>query len=169
MRKLLATVLALGLLLLLIAPNAVAAKTEKVNLCHKTGNQTYQLISVSAKAVPAHLAHGDAYPGTVAGDKYIADDCTVHTTVLVQSAPLYYGSTGWGGWSCPAGTLVAEAWVEGITVAQSALWVPGASIAGVNYPNTPFGYTYTPPEEGFIAQADNAGGTATIYLVCYSE
>ena len=37
--------------------------TEKVELSHRTGNGTYRLIEVSVDAEPAHLAHGDGYPG----------------------------------------------------------------------------------------------------------
>ena len=37
----------------------------KVDLCHKTGNNgRYILINVSRSAEPAHLAHGDGYPGS---------------------------------------------------------------------------------------------------------
>lgn len=36
-----------------------AKKSTKVQLCHITGNGDYVLIEVSAKAVKAHLAHGD--------------------------------------------------------------------------------------------------------------
>lgn len=35
----------------------------KVKLCHRTGNGSYRLIEVSVSAEPAHLAHGDGYPG----------------------------------------------------------------------------------------------------------
>lgn len=35
----------------------------KVELCHKTGNGSYHLISVSVSAEPAHRAHGDAKVG----------------------------------------------------------------------------------------------------------
>ena len=36
-----------------------ADDTAKVALCHRTGNGSYRLITVSPNAVPAHLAHGD--------------------------------------------------------------------------------------------------------------
>lgn len=36
------------------------AKGAKVNICHRTGAGTFNYISVSENAVPAHLAHGDA-------------------------------------------------------------------------------------------------------------
>ena len=35
--------------------------SEKVELCHRTGNGRYHLIEVSVNAVPAHMAHGDHY------------------------------------------------------------------------------------------------------------
>ncbi len=36
-----------------------AAKNDKVNVCHRTGNGSYRYISVAASAVDAHVAHGD--------------------------------------------------------------------------------------------------------------
>lgn len=36
---------------------------QKVELCHRTGNGSYHLISVGVAAEPAHLAHGDGKPG----------------------------------------------------------------------------------------------------------
>jgi hypothetical protein len=45
----------------------VAPTTEddgpKVELCHRTGNGSYHLISVSINAEPAHRAHGDGKIG----------------------------------------------------------------------------------------------------------
>lgn len=35
----------------------------KVTMCHKTGAGKYVMITVSTSAEPAHLAHGDGYPG----------------------------------------------------------------------------------------------------------
>jgi hypothetical protein len=46
------------------------AQVENVNVCHGEGNGGYHLISVSSKAVPAHLKHGDALPG----------ECAIHST-----------------------------------------------------------------------------------------
>lgn len=40
-----------------------AAKASKVDVCHGEGTGSFQLISVSDNALPAHLAHGDAQPG----------------------------------------------------------------------------------------------------------
>ena len=85
--------------------------------------------------------------------------------VHVTSAGLNYGPTGWGGWSCPANYTVVDGSlkVSGGDLAATYAWKPGATTGSVNYPNTPFGYTYTPPEEGFIGQNDNDSGE-TIYL-----
>ena len=35
----------------------------KVQLCHRTGNDSYHLIEVSVNAEPAHRAHGDGRIG----------------------------------------------------------------------------------------------------------
>lgn len=87
----------------------------------------------------------------------------------VVSADLHYSDTGWGGWSCPAGMVVVNAGVQGniYPVGESIVWKPGATTAGgVSYPNTPFGYTYTPPEEGYIVQNGGRAQTLQIWLDC---
>jgi hypothetical protein len=38
----------------------LAAKADKVDVCHIAGNGNVQVISVSGNAVAAHQAHGDA-------------------------------------------------------------------------------------------------------------
>jgi hypothetical protein len=81
----------------------------------------------------------------------------------------YNGAGGWAGWSCPAGTTVVDGGYlpETADVAVSMAWVPGASVAGVDYPYTPFGYTYTPPEEGWLVQDGGTPNVPThIFLWC---
>ena len=36
---------------------------QKVSLCHRTGAGFFVSIDVSINAEPAHLAHGDGFPG----------------------------------------------------------------------------------------------------------
>jgi hypothetical protein len=40
-----------------------ATEGPKVQVCHRTGNGSFHLISIGAPAEPAHLAHGDGKPG----------------------------------------------------------------------------------------------------------
>jgi hypothetical protein len=93
--------------------------------------------------------------------------CDDFVSQQVQSAPMSVSPTGWYGWSCPAGTQIVSASVSGGDYTSLTLWKPGASVPGYAYPSTPFGYTYTPPEEGAIVQNDNdAGETQYLHLVC---
>lgn len=39
------------------------AQAQKVQVCHKTGNGSFHLISIDNSALPAHTAHGDGQPG----------------------------------------------------------------------------------------------------------
>ena len=62
---------------------ASTSKTDKVDICHITGNGSYQVINVSTSAQPAHLAHGDHLAGTFYldadgdgdGDPDLTSDC----------------------------------------------------------------------------------------------
>ena len=60
---------------------SVGAGTTKVDVCHRTGNGTFILITVGAPAVPAHLDHGDGFPGGYVPGRTdfatFADDCTI--------------------------------------------------------------------------------------------
>ena len=46
-----------------VTPTQDEGEGPKVELCHQTGNGSYQLISVSISAEPAHRAHGDGKIG----------------------------------------------------------------------------------------------------------
>lgn len=92
---------------------------------------------------------------------------TVISLTLVDSPSMAFGSYGWAGWSCPTGKKIWSGSVTVITAEQSSVWKSGEFLGGATYPNTPFGYTYTPPEEGFIVQADVAGGNGVLHLMCY--
>lgn len=54
----------------------VAGGQPKVDVCHRMA-RGYIKITVGAPAVPAHLAHGDMYPGTPTPDGlwYMTEDC----------------------------------------------------------------------------------------------
>lgn len=78
---------------MLVFASAVIAKgADKVDVCHVTGNGSYHLINISTNAVPAHLAHGDGFPGqAVPGDdgtEFFNIDCTVIT--VTSSTQAYY-------------------------------------------------------------------------------
>ncbi len=62
------------------AAGASAAPAAKVDLCHVRGNGSYGPITVSAAAVPAHLAHGDVLQpnGVVPGSPGFVFDSACH-------------------------------------------------------------------------------------------
>jgi hypothetical protein len=124
---------------------------------------------------------------SASGQAKITMTCCPSTCQIVESGVLNYSGTGWNGWSCPAGTVIVEGSIRayvatnllaaydglGFVAAegQGVKWKSGASIddgTGSNtiyYPDTPFGYSYTPPEEGYIAQS-SASGQAKITMAC---
>lgn len=77
-------------------PSVNVHAAAKVDVCHATGNGSFILINVSAKALPAHLKHGDGVPGDpVPGQdgKIFAADCAVIDslpTVIYDSIPAVY-------------------------------------------------------------------------------
>ena len=176
--------LIVGLIAVLLVPGIAIAKAEKVDICHATGNGSFRLISVSANAVPAHLAHGDGLPGGpvpgMVGFEF-DDECNaveVLQTTTVTSAVLDFSSTGAGGQSCPPEyPQVLDAYLQDVgtdgdpTVAAHTLylWVPGATTGTVTYPYTPFGYTYGtwyPGETGAIVLNGITPQSAQIVLTC---
>jgi hypothetical protein len=65
----------------------VAKAGDTVDVCHRTGNGNFVLINISADALNAHLAHGDAAPGqAVPGQtgKVFDANCSVGTTVQTE-------------------------------------------------------------------------------------
>ena len=70
-------------------PASSAAPQEKVQVCHKSGNGSFHLISISSNAESAHNAHGDGRPGdpvpNMAGFIF-GDNCTPTTAPPVDLA-----------------------------------------------------------------------------------
>ena len=140
-------------------------ENDRVTICHAPPGNSDNLreITVSAKAVAAHL---EKNPDDTEGP------CGA---VPVTSVTLFFSSTGWGGWSCPSGFGIYSATVQkpgGGTPdypVSITLWEPGATAGGVTYPSTPFGYTYTPPEEGAIVQNGGTGQSLQIVLTCVPQ
>ena len=99
--------------------------------------------------------------------------CPEHQPEIIEvtSAMMEFSSTGWAGWSCPT---THPNIVEGTTncsqlLTHSLAWEPGASVAGVNYPETPFGYTYGSGEEGWIVQNGGTPQSCNIILQCQAN
>jgi hypothetical protein len=139
-----------------------SAQDHKAQICHQRGNGTFKTITVSKKAVPAHVAHGD----TVGA-------CDELETITVTSDVLQFGPNGWGGWSCPAShpqVVDAEVQQPGggdpLHPYDLYVWEPGATAGGVSYPATPFGYTYGAGETGAIVQNGGTGQDLVIVLTC---
>jgi hypothetical protein len=118
-----------------------------------------------------NIVQSDSFTGDLVFDaqqkRHQYATCPVGEVIRTESALMKFSSTGWAGWSCPAGTHI----IAGTTDCSSPLthslaWKPGASVDGVNYPATPFGYTYTPPEEGWIVQNGGTNQDCKLILYC---
>lgn len=66
-----------------LAPDAaVFARASMINVCHRTGSGSYDLLTINGNALAAHLAHGDAAPGAEAPDgtgATLGSDCVPQT------------------------------------------------------------------------------------------
>jgi len=58
-----------GVIAIALAGAGVYAAQDRVEICHVTGSEKnpWNIITVSAKAWPAHEAHGDKYPVPAGG------------------------------------------------------------------------------------------------------
>ncbi|HSP73155.1 MAG TPA: hypothetical protein VLN26_12345, partial [Gaiellaceae bacterium] len=137
------------------------AGTVKVDVCHLQGNGSYNLINISEKAVPAHVAHGDGLPGDpvpgVAG-KIFGADCSFEVAPLsgyevVTSPAMAFGDSGYGGWSCPTGKVV----IGGGFKATAPVSVSAPGTPGSVWPH----YTFGAGESGWVVRdaPDGVGNT----------
>jgi hypothetical protein len=82
---------AVMILSLLLAGSAAAKSDRQVEVCHKKGNGSYELVNVNEDALQSHLAHGDAAPGSAvpgqAGMVFGADCSLSSTAQNEQSQP----------------------------------------------------------------------------------
>jgi len=144
----------------LLGGGTAAAAPAKEDVCHQTGNESYVKISVSAKAVPAHLDHGDVLAGTPG---VVDQDCNAVTRVT--SSTLSFGPNGWGGWSCPAGMTAVGGGTTLVSTTAQGVAEPGATIGGSTYPVFPH-YTFSPGETGYVVQNDNDSESGEIFVDC---
>ena len=65
-----------------IAMSLSSPRASSATVCHRRGNGTYDLLSLAASGVPAHLAHGDGQPLGLAGEGQVFDEtCQVVASV----------------------------------------------------------------------------------------
>jgi hypothetical protein len=94
-------------------------------------------------------------PGDLSDDSCVAP-------VTYESSVMNFSSTGWAGWSCPAGTKV----VGGTTDCTEPLAISkAANPDDSQYPVYPH-HTYTPPEEGWVVQNGGTAQSCKIYVDC---
>ena len=77
--------------------------------------------------------------------------------------PMVFGPNGWGGWSCPSGTILIGGRYEPstATVAFSGAAKPGEPMYPV-YPH----HTFAEGETGWVVQNDNDQETITVFVIC---
>lgn len=91
---------------------------------------------------------------------YYADAMAGYT--ITKSSQLNYGSTGWGGWSAPAGDVVSgggyQFLANGLSPVSSQL-----ALEGSVWPH----YTFGANEQGWVVQNGQTGGPANIYVISF--
>ena len=115
---------------------------------------------------------------TTAGNDIMGATATVNTvfglnqavpTRVTSSSTLNFDSTGWAGWSCPAGKTAVGGGVLGATqtITGQGLAIPGANIDGSIYPIFPH-YTYSAStgETGYVVHNGSVGQSVQVYVDC---
>lgn len=114
------------------------AKAAQVSVCHRTGDGSYQLLTINGNALAAHQAHGDALPGAAVPDGSGAtfdEDCTPRAVDVTGT----YVLVSVGGQSLPAqgngeimysGTIVLH---EGGSCSVSGESQPGEEIVSYTF------------------------------------
>jgi predicted ribosomally synthesized peptide with SipW-like signal peptide len=136
----------------------------------KTGLCTMDIHFTNDQAPPENSGP-ITFGWTILATQFNEDPAPPADIITVTSANLNFSATGWGGWSCsvPDHPYVVSATTNCAGSLTQYLWEPGATTGSVNYPNTPFGYTYTPPEEGSIVQMGGTAQTCNIILQCSDQ
>jgi hypothetical protein len=148
--------------------------------CYTAGIQLHEGQSTGLCTMDIHFTNDQAPPEnsgpitfgwTILATQFNEDPAPPADIITVTSANLNFSATGWGGWSCsvPDHPYVVSATTNCAGSLTQYLWEPGATTGSVNYPNTPFGYTYTPPEEGSIVQMGGTAQTCNIILQCSDQ
>ena len=145
-----------------------SVKPDKATVCHVTGTGKYHPITISKNAEPAHLAHGDARQGSLVGDKFVGDDCSLKDTSRAESSELSLNPLAWGGAICSAGTTVVGG---GYEPAEATLLISEAakpeSESGLYpvYPN----FTFVDGETGWVVQNNNEAKSIKVYAICVAR
>jgi hypothetical protein len=145
--------------------------------CYPEGVQLHQGQSTEPCTIDIHFTNEQAPPEgsgpytfgwTILAEQWTEAPVPEPDVITVESATLNFGPTGWGGWSCPSDhpNVVGGTTDCTLPLANSLAWEPGASVDGFTYPTTPFGYTYSAGEEGWIVQNGGTGQSCKIYVDC---
>jgi hypothetical protein len=147
--------------------------------CYVDGVQLHQGQSTGVCTMDIHFTNDQAPPensGPIAlgwnilATQFNEDPAPPEDIIVVTSSTLNFSSTGAGGWSCPVDHPYVVSASNNCTLPHTQyVWEPGATTGTVDYPNTPFGYTYTPPEEGSIILNGGTGQSCNIILQCSDQ
>jgi len=86
----------------------------------------------------------------------------------VESPVLNFGSTGWGGWSCPANTTAIGGGTIGATEAIVAEGLATSNVDGQTYPVYPH-YTFGAGETGYVVHNGAVGQSLQIFVNCQAN
>jgi len=113
--------------------------------------------------------HPSYFTDPTPGDPTSGDESCAQPETITSNY-LNYSATGWGGWSCPAGThAVAGRVIENdFPMGDEGIAEPGATIGGFTYPVFPH-YTYGAGETGYVAVNGGTSQTVRIEVDCLAN
>jgi len=120
-------------------------------------------------------ANPDDYDQDIANEhKVFGCDLWVEVTGVSETQPITFtssvmnfSSTGWGGWSCPAGMHAVGGGTTGDTqpIGAEGIAEVGATIGGSTYPTFPH-YTFSAGETGYVVQNGGTPQSMQVYVDC---
>jgi predicted ribosomally synthesized peptide with SipW-like signal peptide len=113
-----------------------------------------------------NIVQSDSFTGDLVFDaqqkRHQYATCPVGEVIRTESNMLNFGSTGWGGHSCPVGKQV----IGGGTTCTQPLAISQPAKPGIGtYPVYPH-YTYGTNEQGWVVQNGGTGQSCKIYALC---
>lgn len=167
MKKLLIGICAFTMFALMVVPVMAVSEKASPMACFGQGRASYALNGDYSVGYWASQRKGENAVMNAAYREACQPPKPTPTpeATRVYSVTLEFGSMGWGGWSCPVGTIAVGGGTIGATQPIVAEGLATANIDGQTYPVYPH-YTFSTGETGYVVHNGVVGQSFQIYVDC---